>query len=68
MLMQNKETGILFKVTDTEALFNPVENEVTGQPQAGQEEQPPESVSKTKLVFPSGEQLPVCWTDPDYRQ
>ncbi|NJL87948.1 MAG: acetyltransferase [Leptolyngbyaceae cyanobacterium SM1_1_3] len=68
MLMQNKETGILFKVTDTEALINPTESEATGQHQAGQEEQPPESVSKAQLVFPSGEQLPLCWVDPDYRQ
>ncbi|MFE4107168.1 acetyltransferase [Almyronema epifaneia] len=68
MFMQNKETGILFKITDTEALINPVEDEVTGQHQAGEEEQPPESISKANLVFPSGEQLPVCWTDPNYRQ
>jgi hypothetical protein len=35
--------------------------------QEGQEEQEPESVQKQNLVFPSGESLPMCWIDADYR-
>ena len=31
-------------------------------------EQHPELFKKAELAFPSGEALPVCWTDPDYRR
>ncbi|MBR8830327.1 MAG: hypothetical protein N5P05_003423 [Chroococcopsis gigantea SAG 12.99] len=67
MLLQDKETGTLVEIEDIIALINPSQGEITGQIQAGQEEQPPESFSKQSLKFPSGEDLPLCWLDADYR-
>ena len=29
--------------------------------------QDPEKFLKSELVFPSGEPLPQCWLDPDYK-
>lgn len=68
MFLTDKETGVLIKVQDAEVLVNPSESLITGRVQSGQEEQDPEQFSKDALVFPSGEALPKCWKDPDYRQ
>lgn len=68
MLLQNKQTGTLVEIRDIEALSNPTKSSVTAQGQAGQEEQDPESFEKTQLIFPSGEDLPRCWIDANYRQ
>lgn len=67
MLLQNKQTGDLIKVLDTDALINPAQQSVPGRIQEGQEEQDPEQMAKESLVFPSGENLPRCWVDADYR-
>ncbi|MGB7417112.1 MAG: acetyltransferase [Thermosynechococcaceae cyanobacterium] len=68
MFLQNKQNQILIKIQDTEALFNPMCQAVTGRAQAGEEEQPPAEYPKTQLLFPSGESLPRCWWDVDYRK
>jgi hypothetical protein len=68
MFLQNKQTGTLVEIRDIEALFNPNNSSVTAQGQAGEEEQDPESFEKTQLIFPSGEDLPRCWIDANYRQ
>jgi hypothetical protein len=68
MLLQNKRTGNLIKVMDTTTLVNPVEKTISGKAQEGQEEQAPEEIAKDDLIFPSGENLPLCWLDADYRQ
>ena len=67
ILLQDEQTGNLVKVLDSAALANPTENQVSGRVQAGEEEQPPKNVAKNQLIFPSGESLPRCWVDPDYR-
>lgn len=67
MFLTDKETGVLIKVQDAEVLVNPSESLITGTVQSGQEEQDPEQFSKDALVFPSGESLPQCWKNPDYR-
>lgn len=67
MLLQNKQTGDLIKVLDTDALINPAQPSVPGRIQEGQEEQDPEQIAKESLVFPSGESLPQCWLNADYR-
>ncbi|NDJ19074.1 acetyltransferase [Myxacorys almedinensis] len=67
MLLQEKETGALVEVLDVQVLTNPAEAEVPGQIQAGQEEQDAKSYGKDILIFPSGEDLPRCWVDADYR-
>jgi hypothetical protein len=67
MFLQDKETGTLVEILDPEALFSPVESKINGRIQSGQEEQDPTSFSKDNLTFPSGESLPRCWIDADYR-
>ncbi len=67
MFLQNKQTGTLVEVLNVDDLVNPVKQDVRIQVQEGQEEQNPEPVQKAELVFPSGEKLPRCWLDANYR-
>lgn len=68
MLLKEKRTGALVKVLDTDALIDPMSPTVSARIQAGQEEQDPEKFPKEALLFPSNEQLPQCWLNPDYKQ
>ncbi len=56
----------LIEVLDLVQLFDPFAQHVLGRIHAGEELQDPEQVSKTQLVFPSGEALPQCWLDAHY--
>ncbi|MGF1673955.1 MAG: acetyltransferase [Rivularia sp. (in: cyanobacteria)] len=67
MFLQLKNDGKLIKVTDVQQLINPNADSIEAKQQQGEEEQPSESFKKEKLVFPSGESLPRCWIDADYR-
>ena len=67
MLLQDKQNGNLVEILDIEALFSPEKTTVKGRCQAGEEEQDPESFEKGKLIFPSGENLPQCWLDGNYK-
>lgn len=68
MLLKDKQTDNLVEILDLEALINPSQSSVSGQVQAGQEEQNPASFEKETLKFPSGENLPICWMDADYQK
>ncbi|NJL65065.1 MAG: acetyltransferase [Methylacidiphilales bacterium] len=68
MLLQAKDSGSIVEILDIQELINPVSNIVKGQNQLGQEEQDPTSYKKENLVFPSGESLPRCWVDANYRK
>lgn len=67
MFLQSKKERALVEVLDTTALIDPMKNMIPGRVQAGQEEQDPEQFSKDDLIFPSGEELPRCWIDANYR-
>ncbi len=67
MFLKQKDEDDLIKISEVDVLFDPTESHVKGQIQAGQNEQPPESFQKTGLIFPSGEALPQCWVDANYR-
>ncbi|GAA6623258.1 acetyltransferase [Scytonema sp. NUACC26] len=67
MLLQIKESGELVKVLDVQELIDPNTDVIRAQEQEGQEEQQPDSYNKKTLVFPSGEALPRCWVDANYR-
>lgn len=67
MLLQIKESGELVKVLDVQELIDPNTNNIRAQEQEGEEEQQPDSYSKQNLAFPSGESLPQCWLDANYR-
>jgi hypothetical protein len=68
MLLHNKSSDTIVEIEDLEALFNPLRNEIEGRIQEGQEEQDPQPFAKQDLTFSSGENLPRCWIDPDYRK
>jgi hypothetical protein len=68
MFLQDTKSDSLIKISDPEALFNPTESMVKGCRQTGEEEQPPTQFPKNQLMFPSGEALPQCWVDANYRQ
>lgn len=67
MFLHNKETDSLVEIDDLQELIDPSNSEVTARSQSGEEEQDPEPISKSNLIFPSGESLPRCWIDADYR-
>ncbi len=67
MLLKDKKNGNLVEIMDFKSLINPVETEIMIQVQAGQEEQDPELSQKEQLIFPSGEDLPRCWLDANYK-
>lgn len=68
MLLQDKESGNLVEINDLQALISPNQDSVTVQDQSGQEEQEPEPLKKSNLIFPSGESLPRCWVDANYQK
>lgn len=68
MLLKDKESDNLVKITQPEELYSPAQNTVTGRTQAGEEEQGDRAFQKQNLIFPSGESLPRCWVDAEYRQ
>ncbi|ALF56216.1 acetyltransferase [Nostoc piscinale CENA21] len=67
MLLQIKNTHDLVKITDIQELIDPNVNVVHAKDQEGQEEQDMDTFEKQNLVFPSGESLPRCWLDANYR-
>ncbi len=67
MFLKSKEDGALIKVLNFEAVINPSQPTISGRIQKGEEEQDPEEFDKDSLIFPSDENLPQCWTDPDYQ-
>jgi hypothetical protein len=68
MLLKDKQNGTLVEVLDITTLIDPMTEEIQGSIQNGQEEQPPEGIAKTELIFPSGEDLPRCWLDVNYQK
>ncbi len=67
---ESQNSGDLVKieqVEQVEQLCSPMSDEVIGRQQAGEEEQDWEDFQKTDLVFPSGEELPLCWMDESYQ-
>lgn len=68
MYLKHKPSGKLLEVLSIEGLYNPGESEVTARFHAGEEMQNPDSYPKENLIFPSGESLPQCWVDMNYRQ
>lgn len=68
MFLQIKDTNDLVKIVNFEELIDPNTDSVHAQDQEGQEEQETDVFRKDELVFPSGESLPQCWIDANYRQ
>ena len=67
MFLQHKSSSDLVEVLNLEDMYDPCRQEISGRFHAGEELQEVETFSKSELMFPSGEPLPLCWLDPDYR-
>jgi len=67
MYLKDKQTGDLVEILTLDDLFDPFKSTVSGRFHAGEELQEPRSFAKADLIFPSGEDLPRCWTDPHYK-
>ncbi len=68
MYLKHEPSGDMVEILDMDKLFDPFASEVKGRFHAGEEMQEPAPFRKADLVFPSGESLPRCWTDPHYRE
>jgi hypothetical protein len=68
MYLKHQPSNDLVEVLDLKTLFDPFEAKVAGRFHAGEELQDPASFTKAELVFPSGETLPLCWTDGKYKE
>ena len=67
MYLRDKATGDMVEVLDMAAMIDPCISQLQGRFHAGEEMQEPTSFSKDGLEFPSGEALPRCWVDAEYR-
>ena len=67
MYLRNKENGDLVEVLDITAMVDPCRDEISGRYHAGEELQDPAPFKKSTLGFPSGEELPRCWVDANYK-
>jgi hypothetical protein len=67
MLVKNQTDQTLIQVADTQELIDPFKKSIQGREKAGEEVQPTKAFEKSTLIFPSGEPLPQCWTDPEYQ-
>jgi len=67
MYLKHTPSGDLVEVLDMKALIDPGKKAVVGRFHAGEELQDPANFAKTELVFPSGEALPRCWLDANYK-
>lgn len=68
MFLTHKPTGDVVEIVDLQALSDPFKSTVSGRFHAGEELQDPADFDKDQLMFPSGETLPRCWLDPEYRK
>jgi hypothetical protein len=68
MFLMQKNSEKLVEVLSLTDLFNPNHKDIIGRFHAGEEMQDAERFAKTQMLFPSGEPLPLCWLDSEYRQ
>lgn len=67
MFLEDKQDGSLIEIEDIKMLFDPNEIKILGRKQSGEEEQDLRYYEKVHLKFPSGEELPHCWIDVNFR-
>jgi len=67
MFLKDKNKDDLVEVLTLTDLFDPFCKTVVARYQHGEEAQDPEKFNKANLCFPSGEALPRCWSDANYR-
>lgn len=68
MFLRDIKSNGLIEVLDINEVFNPFKEAVHGRTQAGEDTMDEGDFEKNMLVFPSGEPLPRCWCDSQYRR
>jgi len=66
-LHQHGSEGAVVEVLDLKQLVDPFAAAVQARMHNGEELQDPHHFNKAELSFPSGEPLPRCWWDAQYR-
>ena len=67
MYLKERSSRDLVEILDISAIIDPCISQVSGRFHVGEELQEPRDFTKSELIFPSGEALPACWTDPHYK-
>lgn len=67
MFLQDRNSGDSVEILDIAALTDPNLSDVNGRFHAGEEMPEASTFHKKDLRFPSGEELPLCWKDKNYR-
>ncbi len=68
MFLKYLPSGDLVEVIDLPDVINPHSATIRARADSSELIQRPENFLKTELAFPSGEPLPRCWTDSQYRE
>lgn len=68
MYLKHTPSSDLVEVLSLKELIDPCQESITGRSHVGEEMQEPTYFQKATLIFPSGEALPQCWIDPDYKR
>lgn len=68
MFLKHVPSGDLVEVLDLPDVINPHSATVRARAYTGDMVQRAENFLKTELAFPSGEALPLCWVDGQYRE
>lgn len=66
MFLKHAETHDLVEALDLKEVFDPFVETIRARTQAGEDTMDLGNFSKSDLLFPSGEQLPLCWRDSHY--
>jgi hypothetical protein len=67
MFLKSRNNDDMIDISRMRDLTNLYHNKVLGCYQNGEELQDWQELDKSDLMFLSGEELPKCWTDPNYR-
>jgi len=67
MFLKEKDSRHLVEVLNLEELFDPIKPSFTARLNYGEDIPEADMFSKSKVCFPSGEDLPRCWLDVHYR-
>ena len=67
MYLKHKQSGDLVEIMDIPAVVDPTKTNVLARFHWGEEIQDEENMAKSELQFPSGENLPLCWVDANYK-
>jgi len=68
MYLKHTPSGELVEVIDLQDVVTPYSSSVLARSYRNDKQQKAERVPKQELVFPSGEALPICWTQKAFHE